>query len=31
MGKMVLSGNIEEVVATIEGNIRHTPEALESI
>jgi pyruvate dehydrogenase (quinone) len=31
MGKMVLSGNIEEVVATIEGNIRHTPEALDSI
>jgi pyruvate dehydrogenase (quinone) len=31
MGKMVLSGNIEEVVATIEGNIRHTGEALESI
>jgi pyruvate dehydrogenase (quinone) len=31
MGKMVLSGNIDEVVATIEGNIRHTSEALESI
>jgi pyruvate dehydrogenase (quinone) len=31
MGKMVLSGNIEEVVATIEGNIRHTGEALESM
>jgi pyruvate dehydrogenase (quinone) len=31
MGKMVLSGNIEEVVATIEGNIRHTPAALDSI
>jgi pyruvate dehydrogenase (quinone) len=31
MGKMVLSGNIEEVVATIEGNIRHAGEALESI
>jgi pyruvate dehydrogenase (quinone) len=31
MGKMVLSGNIEEVVATIEGNIRHTSEALDSI
>jgi pyruvate dehydrogenase (quinone) len=31
MGKMVLSGNIEEVVATIEGNIRHTPEALDSL
>src|SRR6202046_3168649 len=31
MGKLVLSGNIEEVVATIEGNIRHTGEALESI
>jgi pyruvate dehydrogenase (quinone) len=31
MGKMVLSGNIDEVVATIEGNIRHAGEALESI
>ncbi len=31
MGKMILSGNIEEVVDTIEGNIRHTGEALESI
>ena len=31
MGKLVLSGNIEEVVATIEGNIRHAGEALESI
>jgi hypothetical protein len=31
MGKMILSGNIDEVVATIEGNIRHTGEALESI
>jgi pyruvate dehydrogenase (quinone) len=31
MGNMVLSGNIEEVVATIEGNIRHAGEALESI
>jgi pyruvate dehydrogenase (quinone) len=31
MGKKVLSGNIEEVVATIEGNIRHAGEALESI
>ena len=31
MGKMILSGNIEEVVATIEGNIRHTGEALESM
>jgi pyruvate dehydrogenase (quinone) len=31
MGKMVLSGNIDEVVATVEGNIRHTGEALESI
>src|SRR6202042_3938691 len=31
MGKMVLSGNIEEVVATIEGNIRHTSEALDSL
>src|SRR6202167_5677534 len=31
MGKMVLSGNIEEVVATIEGNIRHAGEALDSL
>jgi len=31
MGKLVLSGNIEEVVATIEGNIRHTSEALDSL
>jgi len=28
---MVLSGNIEEVVATIEGNIRHIGESLESL
>jgi pyruvate dehydrogenase (quinone) len=31
MGKLILSGNIEEVVDTIEGNIRHAGEALESI
>ena len=31
MGKLVLSGNIDEVVATIEGNIRHTGEALDSL
>jgi pyruvate dehydrogenase (quinone) len=31
MGKMILSGNIEEVVDTIEGNIRHAGESLESI
>jgi pyruvate dehydrogenase (quinone) len=31
MGKMILSGNIEEVVDTIEGNIRHIGESLESI
>ena len=31
MGKMILSGNIEEVVATIEGNIRHAGEALDSL
>jgi pyruvate dehydrogenase (quinone) len=31
MGKLVLSGNIEEVVATIEGNIRHTGESLDSL
>jgi pyruvate dehydrogenase (quinone) len=27
MGKLVLSGHIDEVVDTIEGNIRHLPEA----
>src|SRR6202167_2755652 len=31
MGKMILSANIEEVVATIEGNIRHAGEALDSL
>jgi len=31
MGKLVLSGNIDEVVATIEGNIRHAGEALDSL
>jgi len=31
MGKMILSGNIDEVVATIEGNIRHVGESLEAI
>src|SRR5271168_1269816 len=31
MGKMILSGNIEEVVATIEGNVRHVGESLESL
>jgi pyruvate dehydrogenase (quinone) len=31
MGKLVLSGHIDEVVATIEGNIRHTGEALDSL
>jgi pyruvate dehydrogenase (quinone) len=31
MGKMILSGNIEEVVATIEGNIRHAGESLEAL
>jgi hypothetical protein len=31
MGKMILSGNIEEVVATIEGNVRHVRESLESL
>lgn len=31
LGKMVLSGNIEEVVATIEGNVRHVRESLESL
>ena len=31
LGKMVLAGNIDEVVATVEGNIRHTGESLESI
>jgi pyruvate dehydrogenase (quinone) len=31
MGKLILSGNIEEVVATIEGNIRHVGESLDSL
>jgi pyruvate dehydrogenase (quinone) len=31
MGKLVLSGHIDEVVDTIEGNIRHTGEALETL
>ncbi len=31
MGKLVLSGHIDEVVDTIEGNIRHTGEALDSL
>jgi pyruvate dehydrogenase (quinone) len=31
MGKLILSGNIEEVVATIEGNVRHVGESLESL
>jgi pyruvate dehydrogenase (quinone) len=31
MGKLVLSGHIDEVVATIEGNIRHAGEALDSL
>jgi pyruvate dehydrogenase (quinone) len=31
MGKLVLSGHIDEVVATIEGNIRHTSGALDSL
>jgi len=31
MGKMILSGNIEEVVDTIEGNVRHIGESLDSL
>jgi len=31
LGKMVLAGNLEEVVDTVEGNIRHIGESLESI
>jgi len=31
MGKLVLSGHIDEVVDTIEGNIRHAGEALDSL
>ena len=31
MGKLVLSGHIDEVVDTIEANIRHTGEALDSL
>jgi len=31
LGKMVLAGNLEEVVETVEGNIRHVGESLESI
>jgi pyruvate dehydrogenase (quinone) len=31
LGKMVLAGNLEEVMDTIKGNIRHAGESLESI
>jgi pyruvate dehydrogenase (quinone) len=31
LGKMVLAGNIDEVMDTIKGNIRHASESLESI
>lgn len=31
LGKMVLAGNLEEVVDTVEGNIRHIGESVESI
>jgi pyruvate dehydrogenase (quinone) len=31
LGKMVLAGNLDEVVDTIKGNIRHVGESLESI
>ena len=31
LGKMVLAGNLDEVVDTIEGNIRHVGESMESI
>ena len=31
LGKMVLAGNLDEVVDTVKGNIRHIGESLESI
>lgn len=31
LGKMVLAGNLEEVMDTVEGNIRHIGESVESI
>ena len=31
LGKMILAGNLEEVRETVEGNIRHVRESLESI
>jgi pyruvate dehydrogenase (quinone) len=31
LGKMVLAGNLEEVVDTVKGNIRHIGESLEAI
>ncbi len=31
LGKMVLAGNIDEVMDTVKGNIRHASESLESI
>src|SRR5271154_5672360 len=31
LGKMVLAGNLEEVIDTVKGNIRHIGESLESI
>ncbi len=31
MGKMVLAGNLDEVVDTVKGNIRHIDESLEAI
>jgi len=31
LGKMVLAGNLEEVVDTVKGNIRHAGESLESL
>ena len=30
-GKLILSGHIDEVVSTIEGNIRHAGEALDTL
>ena len=31
MGKLLLSGHVDEVVDTIEANIRHVGEALDTI
>jgi hypothetical protein len=31
LGKMVLAGNLDEVMDTVKGNIRHFGESIESI